>query len=166
MTQRRIVNTTLRYHRAKKIHLYSGLQSLLEVHVTSKGCYSEIFHLDESTSKLLLFAASQTSLHFNSQCLLHTFLWSLCTHFWKRVSHFNSCSASWTSLAYSWSTRQTSFSLSLSLVLCLAHFSRPVLAGLANFFLSLLFFCLPTVVYKIVQRQTYHKKHDLCQVLH
>ena len=56
--------------------------------------------------------------------------------------------------------------LALSLLLCMAHFSRPVLVGLANFFLLHLFFCPPMIVDKIDQRQTYHKKHKLCQVLH
>ena len=55
------------------MQLYSGLQSLLKVHVTSTGCYSECFNLDESTSKLLLLAASQRSLRSHSQCLLHTY---------------------------------------------------------------------------------------------
>ena len=115
------------------MHLYSGLHSFLNVHMKSTGCYSGFFHLDESTSKFLLLAASH--------------------------SCFHSCSAPRSSLTHSCSARQTS--LSLSLLLCLVHFSCPVLVGLANFFLSLLFFCLPTVVYKIDQRQTYHKPQPL-----
>ena len=55
------------------MHLYLGLKSLLKVHVTSTGCYSECFHLDDSTFKLPLLAASQRSLCSHSQCLLHTY---------------------------------------------------------------------------------------------
>ena len=55
------------------MHLYLGLQSLLEVHVTSTGCNSECFHLDESTSKFQLLGASQRSLRSHSQRLQHTY---------------------------------------------------------------------------------------------
>ena len=55
------------------MHLYSGLHSFLKVHLTSIACYSGFFHLDDSTSKFLLLAASQRSLHSHSQRLLHTY---------------------------------------------------------------------------------------------
>ena len=72
------------------MHLYLGLQSLLKVHATSMGCYSECFPLDESTSKFPLLAASQKTLLSHSQRLQHTYF-GHSVHFWKRVSHFHSC---------------------------------------------------------------------------
>ena len=55
------------------MQLYLGFQTLLKVHVTSTGCYSGFFHLDESTSRFQLLAASQRSLRSHSQRLLHTY---------------------------------------------------------------------------------------------
>ena len=45
-----------------------------EVHLTSMGFYSRFFHVDESTSKFPLLAASQRSLCSYSQRLLHTYV--------------------------------------------------------------------------------------------
>ena len=155
------------------MHLYLGLKSLLKVHVTSTGCYSECFHLDDSTFKLPLLAASQRSLCSHSQCLLHTyfshsvptfgreFLASIPALPCKRLSPIPGLRGKllslspalyiyiyiyiyiWrTSLAQSWSAWQISFTCTC--------FSVP--QRLCS--------------YKIDQRQTHHKKHGLCQVLH
>ena len=53
----------------------------------------------------------------------------------------------------------------LSFLLCLAHFSHPALIDWQILSIALVFLS-PMVVYKIDRRQTYHKKHDLFQVLH
>ena len=91
--------------------------------------------------------------------------WSLCTHFKILVESFSLqfllCLAKFSCPFLLCETNYF-----LSLLLCLAHSSRSVFVGLANFFQLQLFFCPPTVVCKIDQRQTHHKKHDLCQVLH
>ena len=130
------------------MHLYSGLQSLLEVYVTSTCCYSECLHLDESSSKFPLLAASQRSLCSHSQHLQHTYFGHSVATFGREFLR---------------SVRGTFLSLSLALIGTLLLLS---LGGLANFFQLHLFFCPPTVVYKINQRQNHHKKNNLCQVLH
>ena len=135
------------------MHLYSDLQSFLEVHVMSTCCYSECFHLDESTSKFPLLAAAYL-------------FWSLCRHFGREF--LTSIPALPRKLMLSiCGLRGELFSLSLSLSPALIGVLLSLsLGGLANFFQLHLFFCPPTVVYKINQRQIYHTKYDLCQVLH
>ena len=97
--------------------------------------YSGFFHLDESTSKFPLLAASQRSLRSHSQCLLHTYFSHAVFTFGREIfasvpalprevlppipalqgellSLCLSCAAWRTSLAQSWSAWQISFSRS------------------------------------------------------
>ena len=144
------------------MHLYLGLKSLLKVHVTSTGCYSECFHLDDSTFKLPLLAASQRSLCSHSQCLLHTyFSHSVPTFGREFLASIPALPCKLLSPIPGLRGKHLSLSLSLSpflhiymlyIYICIyihiymAHFSHPVLVGLANFFHLHLFFCPPTVV--------------------
>ena len=128
------------------MHLYLGLKSLLKVHVTSTGCYSECFHLDDSTFKLPLLAASQRSLCSHSQCLLHTyFSHSVPTFGREFLASIPALPCKLLSPIPGLRGKLLSLSVSLSLIY-MAHFSHPVLVGLANFFHLHLFFCPPTVV--------------------
>ena len=142
------------------MHLYLGLKSLLKVHVTSTGCYSECFHLDDSTFKLPLLAASQRSLCSHSQCLLHTyfshsvptfgreFLASIPALPCKLLSPISGLRGKPLSLSLSLSLSCSSciYYIYIYIYTYMAHFSHPVLVGLANFFHLHLFFCPPTVV--------------------
>ena len=150
------------------MHLYSGLHSFLKVRVTSTDCYCGFFFT--WMSQLL-----------NFRCLLQAKALSAPIH--------NACCIPISVTLYLLLVE----SFSLPFVLYLVKFSRPFLVCKVDFFLSLslslspalpgallspslcrlgeflslaLFFCLPKVVYKIDQRQTYHKKHNLCLVLH
>ena len=146
------------------MHLYSGLHSFLKVRVTSTDCYSGFFFT--WMSQLL-----------NFRCLLQAKALSAPIH--------NACCIPISVTLYLLLVE----SVLLPFLLYLVKFSRPFLVCKVDFFLSLfpalpgalllpslcrlgeflslaLFFCLPKVVYKIDQRQTYHKKHNLCLVLH
>ena len=145
------------------MHPYLGLHSFLELHLMSPGCYPECFTwMSQFPNFRFKMKAKDPSAHIHNACcipilftLYPLLVESFLLTFLLRLAKFS---------RPLFVSRQTAFSF----LLCLAHFFCPVLVGLANFFLSLLFFCLPTVVYvyKIAQRQTYHKKHNLCQVLH
>ena len=90
------------------MHLYSGLHSFFKVHLTSVGCYSGCFHLDESTSNLL--QAKQLSAPIHNTCCIPISI----TLYPLLVESF-----------------------SLPFLLCLAKFSCPFLVCEADFLISL-----------------------------
>ena len=136
------------------MHLYLGLKSLLKVHVTSQVAILNAFTwMTQLSNFRCLLQAKDPSAPIHNACCIPILL----TLYPLSVESFSlpflHCLANF---SRPFLVCEANFSLSLCLscsayiYICIyiymAHFSHPVLVGLANFFHLHLFFCPPTVV--------------------